>query len=227
MHVLLMSVSAPVTCTRAVLPPWWIPAHTMMDSCTHHDGFLHTPWWIPAHTMMDSCTHHDGFLHTPWWIPAHTMMLPPLKRFTSSITFTLTPTHTRASISTWQMKTTLIWAPISPSGVTESFFFVWGGGQSGGGVKGGQTFVYGRPRGLHRNDFFYITFIVHNQKSNGGPMGGPWGEWIRHAPPPPPRPPIVTPLIWPSAGSTADAPWSENVTAHWTSRNNPCRLGTV
>ena len=45
----------------------------------------------------------------------------------------------------------------------------------GGGGKGGQTFIGGRggSRGRHRNDFFPITFIVHNQKSNGG--GGKWG----------------------------------------------------
>ena len=32
----------------------------------------------------------------------------------------------------------------------------------------------GGARGRHRNDFFPIIFIVHNQKSkfNGGPMGG-------------------------------------------------------
>ena len=27
------------------------------------------------------------------------------------------------------------------------------------------------PRGWHRNDLFPITFIMHNQKSNGGPVG--------------------------------------------------------
>ena len=29
----------------------------------------------------------------------------------------------------------------------------------------------GGARGRHRNDFFPITFIVHNQKSNGGANG--------------------------------------------------------
>ena len=33
----------------------------------------------------------------------------------------------------------------------------------------------GWPRGLHRNFFFLITFIVHNQKLNGGPIEGGGG----------------------------------------------------
>ena len=37
-------------------------------------------------------------------------------------------------------------------------------------------------RGWHRNDFFSITFIVHNQKSNGG-GGEAWCEWRSHGPP--------------------------------------------
>ena len=48
------------------------------------------------------------------------------------------------------------------SGVTESLF----GGQRGGQTVGGG----GGPRGRYRNVFFPITFIVHNQKSNEGPM---------------------------------------------------------
>ena len=33
----------------------------------------------------------------------------------------------------------------------------------------------------HRNDFFAITFIVHNEKSNGGGGGGAWCEWRGNA----------------------------------------------
>ena len=42
----------------------------------------------------------------------------------------------------------------------------------------------GGPRGRHRNDFFLSIFIVHNQKSNGGSMGGPCCEWGACLPPP-------------------------------------------
>ena len=61
----------------------------------------------------------------------------------------------------------------------------------GGGARG-QTFVWGGgggvPRGRHRNDFFPITFIVHNQKSNEGDNAhGINGGGGGHAP-------IVTPL---------------------------------
>ena len=61
-----------------------------------------------------------------------------------------------------------------PSGVTESLLNKSGGG--GGGR--GQSFVWGgwgRPKGRHHNDCFPITFIVHNQKSNG--EGGAWCDW--------------------------------------------------
>ena len=64
-----------------------------------------------------------------------------------------------------------------------------GGGPKGGG--GGADLhlgVGGGARGRHRNDFFPITFIVHNQKSNGGPMGGPVvrmrGAWHPGSPSP-------------------------------------------
>ena len=66
------------------------------------------------------------------------------------------------------------------SGVTGPLFF-WGGGQKGGGrhsSRGGADLrLGGGPRGRHRNDFFPITFIVHNQKSNGG-GGGQWGAMV-------------------------------------------------
>ena len=41
--------------------------------------------------------------------------------------------------------------------------------RGGGGARG--------ARGRHRNDFLPITFIVHNQKSNGG-GGGQWGPMV-------------------------------------------------
>ena len=44
-----------------------------------------------------------------------------------------------------------------------------------GGPKGGGDIRLGRSRGRHRNDFFPITFIVHNQKSNEGAMVGVGG----------------------------------------------------
>ena len=53
------------------------------------------------------------------------------------------------------------------SGVTESLFGGWGGGKGGGGAD----LHLGGPKGRHRNDFFPITFILHNQKSNGGGGG--------------------------------------------------------
>ena len=55
-------------------------------------------------------------------------------------------------------------------GVTESLFWGWG-------PKRGQTFIWGGGGGLEDSIamiFCPITFIVHNQKSNGG--GGPMGE---------------------------------------------------
>ena len=67
-----------------------------------------------------------------------------------------------------QKDSILICVPFSDilfSGVTESLFWGAKGGpylHLGGG--GGVT------RGPHHNDFFPITFIVHNQKSNGGSM---------------------------------------------------------
>ena len=48
----------------------------------------------------------------------------------------------------------------------------------------------GGARERHRNDFFPITFIVHNQKSNGGGNGGLMFEWGMA-----PQSPIVTPLV--------------------------------
>ena len=75
------------------------------------------------------------------------------------------------------------------SGVTESLFGVGGGGQ--GGV---QTFIWGGgARGRHRNDFFLITFIVHNQKYNGGGVNG--GDHSVNGRGMVLRPPIVTPLM--------------------------------
>ena len=55
------------------------------------------------------------------------------------------------------------------------YFFFFGGAMvgdrpSGWGAGGGGA------RGWHRNDFFPITFIVHNQKSNGG--GGEGMVWM-------------------------------------------------
>ena len=67
------------------------------------------------------------------------------------------------------------------------FFFFLGGG---GGAK--RTASSGGPRGRHRNDFSPITFIVHNQKSNGGANGGLHGVNGR---PWPPRTPLITPLV--------------------------------
>ena len=66
------------------------------------------------------------------------------------------------------------------TGVTESLF--WGAKGGGGGAQKD-----------NRNDFFPITFIVYNHKSNGGGgRGGPWCEWGGAMPLSPP--PIVTPL---------------------------------
>ena len=60
----------------------------------------------------------------------------------------------------------------SNSSVTVSLFWWgqrgWGGG--GWGWGGGRILSGG-----HRNDFFPLTFIVHNQKSNGGQWGGGGG----------------------------------------------------
>ena len=65
------------------------------------------------------------------------------------------------------------------SSVTESLF--GGGGQRGEPdlrLGGG-----GQEDGIAMR-FFPITFIVHNQKSNGG-GGGAWCEWGPNPPPPP------------------------------------------
>ena len=73
------------------------------------------------------------------------------------------------------------------SGVTESLF-LWGGG----GKRVPDLLGVGGPRGQHCNDFFPITFIVHNQKSNlgangGGGYGVNGGTMAPQAPPPPPH----------------------------------------
>ena len=62
------------------------------------------------------------------------------------------------------------------SGVTESLFL--------GGQRGGQTFIWGRLRGRHRND------LLCTIKSNGGAMGahGVNGGGGGRAPRPPPPP---------------------------------------
>ena len=70
---------------------------------------------------------------------------------------------------------------------------------SGWGPKGGGGADLhlggGGARGRHRNDFFPITFIVHNQKSNGGGQMG--------------RGDIVTPLFlsWKMPGHQISTAW--------------------
>ena len=75
---------------------------------------------------------------------------------------------------------------VLPSGVTESLFVGVGGGAWWADLR------LGGPKGRHRNDFFHIIFIVHNQKSNGGPM-----VWMGLYMAPSPPPPIVMPLVLP------------------------------
>ena len=81
----------------------------------------------------------------------------------------------------------IIYTTPPSSGVTVSLFGGWVGWQRVGPdlrLRGGGGWV---DRGLHRNYFFPITFIVHNHMSiGGGAMGVGWG-WAR-------PPPIVTPL---------------------------------
>ena len=65
----------------------------------------------------------------------------------------------------------------------------------------------GGGRGLHRNDFSPITFIVHNQKSNRGlGHGVNWGAMPR----PPPPPPIVAAhrLLKTKKKIPSDSPWT-------------------
>ena len=103
-----MSVSAHVTYTRAVLPPWWIPSY-------HHCGFRPTtmvdsvlpPWWIPSY-------HHGGFRPTtmvdsvlpPWWIPSYhhggfrpTTMVDSVSHNDTAITNTVDLLHAVWSIT--------------------------------------------------------------------------------------------------------------------------------
>ena len=75
----------------------------------------------------------------------------------------------------------------SNSGVTESLF----GGVRRGAMGGPDLRLGGGwARGRYCNDFFPITFIVHNQKSNGGgQLGAHDMNGVAMYPPPPPRPP--------------------------------------
>ena len=57
---------------------------------------------------------------------------------------------------------------LSVSGVTESLFiYFWVGGVGDGG-NGGQTLIWGCQENGIAMIFFPISFIVYNQKSNGG-----------------------------------------------------------
>ena len=77
------------------------------------------------------------------------------------------------------MKNVFLNVLLISSGVTESLCVGFFGGTmvcvcGGWGVVGrASSGGGGGARERHRNDFFPITYIVHNQKSNGGPMG--WG----------------------------------------------------
>ena len=69
---------------------------------------------------------------------------------------------------------------VLPSGVTESLF---GGGEGGGGAKGMTRDSSEGGWEVKRTAsqlFFSITFIVHNQKSNGEGGGGLWGTHSKH-----------------------------------------------
>ena len=69
------------------------------------------------------------------------------------------------------------------------------GGQWGEGMGGTDLrIVGGGARGRHRNDFSPTTFIVHNQKSNGGGGVAMEAQDVNGGGHSPQAPPIVTPL---------------------------------
>ena len=80
------------------------------------------------------------------------------------------------------------------SGVTKCLF----GGGGGWGKEGARPLSEGVGGGQDRNNFFSITFIVHNQKSTGGANGGPMvrmgGHGLPLAPTPHPPTPVLTRL---------------------------------
>ena len=150
-----------------LLPPW---LHLLQLAGTRN--------WSSMKDRFDNLTHHER-KHF------HGTTSRSSKQVLKTIWVAVRHLHPRLLLTTTN---SLSWTDGSvswgeyPGSVASLAFIFWGGVCVRGGV--------GEARGRHRNAFYPITFIVHNQKSNWRGGGG-GAAMVGPCTPPPP---IVIPL---------------------------------